>query len=80
MQKPSVVHYDLKPQNIMFQYGVPKVLDFGVCKTIDSEHSKMALTSQGIGTHCYLPPETFAMNNPTLSNKVDIWSIGVIFY
>ena len=40
----------------------------------------MALTSQGIGTHCYLPPETFAVNNPTLSNKVDIWSIGVIFY
>lgn len=40
----------------------------------------MALTSQGIGTHCYLPPETFALNNPTLSNKVDIWSIGVIFY
>jgi len=80
MQKPSVVHYDLKPQNIMFQYGVPKVLDFGVCKTIDSEHSKMALTSQGVGTHCYLPPETFAMSNPTLSNKVDIWSIGVIFY
>jgi len=40
----------------------------------------MELTSQGIGTLCYLPPETFALNNPTLSNKVDIWSIGVIFY
>lgn len=54
--RPSVVHYDLKPQNIMFNKGCPKVLDFGICKTIDNEHSKMALTSQGIGTHCYLPP------------------------
>jgi tousled-like kinase len=40
----------------------------------------MALTSQGVGTYCYLPPETFASSNPVLSNKVDVWSLGVIFY
>jgi tousled-like kinase len=40
----------------------------------------MALTSQGMGTHCYLPPETFATNNPVLTNKVDIWSAGIIFF
>ena len=40
----------------------------------------MALTSQGVGTYHYLPPETFASTNPVLSNKVDIWSLGVIFY
>ena len=77
--RQKVVHFDLKPQNIMFQQGLLKVLDFGICKTFDSEHSKMALTSQGMGTFLYLPPETF-MNNPLLTNKVDIWSLGVIFY
>ena len=79
LSQQRVVHYDLKPQNIMFDQGVPKVLDFGICKTFDSEHSKMLLTSQGMGTYCYLPPETF-MNPPILTNKVDIWSLGVLFY
>jgi tousled-like kinase len=40
----------------------------------------MALTSQGVGTYWYLPPETFAPCNPVISNKVDIWSLGIIFY
>jgi tousled-like kinase len=55
-QIPAIIHYDLKPQNIIFSKGQLKVLDFGICKTMDSEHSKMALTSQGMGTCCYLPP------------------------
>jgi serine/threonine protein kinase len=32
----------------------------------------------------YLPPETFAPYSesgaPKISNKVDVWSVGVIFY
>jgi tousled-like kinase len=40
----------------------------------------MALTSQGVGTCCYLPPETLIPNNPVVSNKVDVWSLGIIFY
>jgi tousled-like kinase len=46
---------------------------------MDSEQSRMALTSQGMGSYCYLPPETF-ISDPTLSNKVDVWALGVIFY
>lgn len=79
-QVPAIIHYDLKPQNIIFNKGMIKVLDFGICKIFDSEHSKMALTSQGVGTFYYLPPETFVQNNPVVSNKVDIWSLGIIFY
>lgn len=36
LSSQRIVHYDLKPQNIMFQNGIPKVLDFGICKIIDS--------------------------------------------
>ena len=32
-----------------------------------------------MGTYWYLPPETFE-RNPKISSKVDVWSIGVIFY
>ena len=34
--KDKVIHYDLKPSNIIFHEGVIKILDFGLCKTIDS--------------------------------------------
>lgn len=51
-----VIHYDLKPSNIMFHHGIIKILDFGLCKLIDSEESRMELTSQGTGTYWYLPP------------------------
>jgi tousled-like kinase len=40
----------------------------------------MELTSQGIGTYWYLPPETFTENDPLISTKVDVWSTGVIFF
>lgn len=79
---PKVIHYDLKPSNIIFDRGVVKVLDFGLCKLMDSGDSKMELTSQGVGTYWYLPPETFRNREtpPTISNNVDVWSTGIIFY
>lgn len=55
-QKPRVIHYDLKPSNIVYNYGKIKILDFGLCKHMDNEHSRMLLTSQGVGTYWYLPP------------------------
>ena len=77
---PKIIHYDLKPQNIMFCKGKVKILDFGLSRQIDNEHSKIALSNQGIGTYWYLPPESFNDKNPDISEKVDIWSAGVIFY
>jgi tousled-like kinase len=75
----KIIHYDLKPQNILFHEGAVKVADFGLCKIVDSNDTKIELTSQGSGTYWYLPPETFD-NTPKISNKVDVWSVGVIFY
>ena len=62
--KEKIIHYDLKPSNIMFHYGIIKILDFGLCKPISGEKSKTALTSQGVGTYWYLPPETFLDDCP----------------
>ena len=33
----KIIHYDLKPQNIMFHEGLIKILDFGLTKHIDNE-------------------------------------------
>lgn len=75
----KIIHYDLKPQNILFHDGIVKLVDFGLCKIVDNNETRIELTSQGSGTYWYLPPETFD-NSPKISNKVDIWSVGVIFY
>ena len=73
-----VIHYDLKPQNILFHKGRVKITDFGLCKT--TKEDAIELTSQGVGTYWYLPPECFREEKTQISTKVDIWSIGVIYF
>jgi len=76
----KIIHYDLKPQNIMFHKGLIKISDFGLCKIMNEGETKVELTSQGVGTYWYLPPECFNLKYPQISTKVDVWSVGVIFY
>ncbi|XP_067020396.1 serine/threonine-protein kinase tousled-like 1 isoform X2 [Acropora muricata] len=86
--KPPVIHYDLKPGNILLVgtgalSGEVKITDFGLSKVMDSsDDDSMELTSQGAGTYWYLPPECFVVGKepPKISSKVDVWSVGVIFF
>ncbi|CAD2213495.1 tousled-like kinase [Angomonas deanei] len=87
-----IIHYDLKPANILLcseDAGVfeIKITDFGLSKIVGatregpSDNPSIELTSQGTGTYWYLPPECFETGaTPRISNKVDVWSTGVIFY
>ena len=76
----------MKPGNILFdEFGDAKITDFGLSKIVDTPDpaESMELTSQGAGTYWYLPPECFVINEkfpPKISTKVDIWSVGVIFF
>mmetsp|Transcript_66350 Transcript_66350/g.154164 ORF Transcript_66350/g.154164 Transcript_66350/m.154164 type:complete len:663 (+) Transcript_66350:81-2069(+) len=81
----KIIHYDLKPGNLFFHCGEVKIADFGLSKVVhESFGESIDLTSQGAGTYWYLPPECFveAGQNepPKISNKVDVWSTGVIFF
>jgi tousled-like kinase len=90
-QKRKIIHYDLKPQNILFHNGEIKISDFGLAKVMEDNSDNIELTSQGVGTYWYLPPECFEINKvPDINSKVkkhinlklqvDVWSVGVIFY
>uniref|UniRef100_A0A1I8HVM1 Protein kinase domain-containing protein n=1 Tax=Macrostomum lignano TaxID=282301 RepID=A0A1I8HVM1_9PLAT len=89
-RRPPVIHYDLKPGNILLGEGDSvadiKLTDFGLSKVMTEDKfqadSGMDLTSQGAGTYWYLPPECFETGPeaPKISSKVDVWSVGVIFY
>jgi tousled-like kinase len=64
--------------------GDAKITDFGLSKILesaDAADTSLELTSQGAGTYWYLPPECFVVDRSVrISNKVDVWAIGVIFY
>jgi len=88
--KNPIIHYDLKPGNILFDGDAQvKITDFGLSKIIENDGGSggagsVELTSQGAGTYWYLPPECFRTGDkgqpPKISSKVDVWSVGVIFY
>ena len=87
-RRMAIIHFDLKPANILFdETGDAKITDFGLSKIIDdsNEGTSLELTSQGAGTYWYLPPEVFQKGDdgqgpPRISSKVDVWSVGVIFF
>ena len=88
-RKPDyIIHRDLKPQNIIFTKSFkPKITDFGLSrllknKCIIANYHKMKKKpedlSQNVGSYRYMAPEIRA--NKNYNYKIDIWSLGIMFY
>ena len=83
----QVIHRDLKPANMYLHREermsegmfVLKVLDFGVCKTVDSVDSIVTHPNTAVGTPAYMSPEQVAMRKD-LDHRTDIWSLGIVLY
>lgn len=77
MHSQSIVHLDLKPENIMCTNSachVIKIIDFGLAKRIDAQNELKVM----LGTPEFIPPEI--INFEAVGFQSDMWSVGVIAY
>jgi len=82
----GIVHRDLKPENIMLvptdgDIDFPKVLDFGLARTVDAQgDSEAKLTQQNMipGTPAYLAPER--VNALSDDHRGDLYSLGAMWF
>ncbi|EIE21885.1 hypothetical protein COCSUDRAFT_56332 [Coccomyxa subellipsoidea C-169] len=73
---PSVIHRDLKPQNILIDgAGRVKIADFGISRVKDPAKTFLSTTNVN-GTPQYMAPEQFA--GARCDEKVDVYALGTI--
>ncbi|XP_030387654.1 titin homolog isoform X3 [Scaptodrosophila lebanonensis] len=79
MHSQSVVHLDLKPENIMCHTRTKsnhqiKIIDFGLAQRLDTKAPVRVL----FGTPEFIPPEIISYD--PIGFQSDMWSVGVICY
>merc|ERR1712080_171379 len=78
----STCHRDIQPCNFLLVDGRPlmeatvKLIDFSLAK----EYSPVAPMRTKICTPSYVAPEILVKEDVPYTEKVDVWSLGVVFY
>ncbi|GLC39257.1 hypothetical protein PLESTM_000870500 [Pleodorina starrii] len=79
---PTVLHRDLKPANVLISQPdsdkpVAKLADFGLSRLLNTV---LITRNPEVGTAPYMAPETFDTNNMTITDRADIYSLGVVLW
>jgi calcium-dependent protein kinase len=80
MHTKGIVHRDIKPENILMESKSVdnlniKITDFGFAKFYDPREGGL---KESLGSPLYMAPEI--IKNLPYDSKVDIWSLGIVFY
>jgi serine/threonine protein kinase len=70
----GIVHRDFKPNNVLLAKDGPRVVDFGIARTVNSQESAVTATGMVVGTPGYLAPEQ--LTGAPLQPAVDIFAFG----
>ncbi|WP_433336003.1 serine/threonine-protein kinase [Spirillospora sp. CA-294931] len=79
IHEAGIVHRDFKPNNVMLASDGPRVVDFGIARTVNSQESAVTATGMVVGTPGYLAPEQ--LTGAPLTPAVDIfaWGAAMVF-
>lgn len=80
----GVIHRDLKPSNILVdRSGDPKVIDFGVARSIDGERPDatwMTRSGDVVGTLRYMSPEQLGLDGGDVDARSDVYALGLVLH
>ena len=74
-QLPSIIHRDIKPQNVVIlQDNTAVLIDFGIAR----EHTENETDTVAFGTQGFAPPEQYGFSQTDA--RSDIYSLGILLY
>jgi serine/threonine protein kinase len=87
MHQRRIYHLDMKPDNVLFCDGVPKIIDFGLSKTkaVTGKNKMFNETWSEVGTTGFQAPECLPPLVPKISNenqlaKLDSYAVGITLF
>lgn len=76
----SVVHRDMKPENILLQHGHAFVVDFGIAKAMASDGAEtVTLEGMFVGTPAYMAPEQM-FSDEGVDERADVYGLASVMY